>query len=163
MCACPCYYSIKCDLNLLQDYGSRCWVSVVFRVFAFTLFTLRQIFLQRSAETQKCALHDLPEHDDHGCCVLPGLTHVSFRCPICFLIGSQWFFWGYSLTFSENASPFIGDLSMLNSLSNITVANDFISKEYFAFRGVLDQPSIGSAKIPAIVFAIYQLMFAAIT
>ena len=23
----------------------------------------------------------------------------------------QWFFWGYSLTFSHNAGPFIGDLS----------------------------------------------------
>ncbi|KAM0755731.1 ammonium transporter MEPa [Meredithblackwellia eburnea MCA 4105] len=57
----------------------------------------------------------------------------------------QWFFWGYSLTFSETASPFIGDL------------------KHFGMIGVLDQPSPGSSKIPAIVFAIYQSMFAAIT
>ena len=36
-------------------------------------------------------------------------------------------------------------------------------KEYFGLRGVLDQPSVGSARIPAILFCIYQLMFAAIT
>jgi len=35
--------------------------------------------------------------------------------------------------------------------------------EYFALKGVLEEPSIGSAKIPAIVFCVYQLMFAAIT
>jgi len=30
-------------------------------------------------------------------------------------------------------------------------------------KGVLELPSIGSTRIPAIVFSIYQLMFAAIT
>ena len=35
--------------------------------------------------------------------------------------------------------------------------------EYFGLKGVLDQPSIGSSRIPAILFCIYQLMFAAIT
>ncbi|KAI8141165.1 ammonium transporter AmtB-like domain-containing protein [Fennellomyces sp. T-0311] len=57
----------------------------------------------------------------------------------------QWFIWGYSLTFSEGASVFIGNLD-----------NAF-------FRGVLGDPSIGSDKIPAIVFAIFQCMFAALT
>lgn len=57
----------------------------------------------------------------------------------------QWFFWGYSLTFSDTASPFIGDL------------------KHFGMIGVLNQPSAGSNKIPALVFAIYQSMFAAIT
>lgn len=57
----------------------------------------------------------------------------------------QWFFWGYSLAFSENANPYIGDL------------------KYFALRGVQGQPSMGSPRIPALVFAIYQCMFAAIT
>jgi len=36
-------------------------------------------------------------------------------------------------------------------------------KEYFGLKGVLDQPSAGSARIPALLFCIYQLMFAAIT
>ena len=30
-------------------------------------------------------------------------------------------------------------------------------------KGVLEKPSIGSTRIPSIVFCIYQLMFAAIT
>ena len=57
----------------------------------------------------------------------------------------QWFFWGFSLAFSETGSAFIGDL------------------KYFALKGVLEQPSIGSSRIPSILFCIYQLMFAAIT
>jgi ammonia channel protein AmtB len=35
--------------------------------------------------------------------------------------------------------------------------------EYFGLKGVLAQPSIGSTRIPSILFCIYQLMFAAIT
>ncbi|OAA68734.1 ammonium transporter [Niveomyces insectorum RCEF 264] len=57
----------------------------------------------------------------------------------------QWFFWGYSLTFSHTAGPFIGDL-----------AN-------FGFRDVLARPSVGSARIPDLLFAVYQGMFSAIT
>lgn len=60
-------------------------------------------------------------------------------------VSFQWFFWGYSLAFSETASPYIGNL------------------KYFGLRGVLDMPSIGSVKVPAIVFCVFQLMFAAIT
>ncbi|KAI5926791.1 ammonium permease [Camillea tinctor] len=57
----------------------------------------------------------------------------------------QWFFWGYSLTFSHTASSYIGDL-----------AN-------FGFRNVLAQPSVGSDRIPDLLFAVYQGMFSAIT
>ncbi|KAL1848169.1 hypothetical protein VTK73DRAFT_10172 [Phialemonium thermophilum] len=57
----------------------------------------------------------------------------------------QWFFWGYSLTFSHTAGLFIGDL-----------AN-------FGFKDVLAQPSVGSARVPDLLFAIYQGMFSAIT
>lgn len=57
----------------------------------------------------------------------------------------QWFFWGYSLTFSHTAGPFIGDL-----------AN-------FGFRNVLARPSVGSARLPDLLFAVYQGMFSAIT
>ena len=35
--------------------------------------------------------------------------------------------------------------------------------EYFGLRGVLEKPSMGSTRIPSIVFCVYQLMFAAIT
>jgi Amt family ammonium transporter len=61
------------------------------------------------------------------------------------VVSFQWFFWGFSLTFSETGSSFIGNL------------------KYFALKGVLEQPSIGSTRIPSIVFCVYQLMFAAIT
>lgn len=57
----------------------------------------------------------------------------------------QWFFWGYSLTFSHTAGRFIGDLSN------------------FGFKDVLARPSVGSTKIPDILFAVYQGMFSAIT
>lgn len=61
------------------------------------------------------------------------------------IVSFQWFFWGYSLTFSHTAGRFIGDLSN------------------FGFRNVLAQPSVGSPKIPDLLFAVYQCMFAAIT
>jgi Amt family ammonium transporter len=57
----------------------------------------------------------------------------------------EWFLWGYSLTFSKSASPFIGDLSMLG------------------FKDVLAAPSSGAAGLPDILYSVYQLMFAAIT
>jgi len=60
-------------------------------------------------------------------------------------VGSfQWFFWGYSLAFSEGAASnhFIGDL------------------KYFAFQNVLDAPS---GRIPVLLYAIFQNMFACIT
>jgi Amt family ammonium transporter len=61
------------------------------------------------------------------------------------LISFQWFFWGYSLAFSHTAGKFIGDL------------------ENIGFRNVLGAPSVGSSKIPDLLFAVYQGMFAAIT
>lgn len=57
----------------------------------------------------------------------------------------QWFLWGYSLTFSHTGSAFIGDVSNVG------------------FRNVLAGPSVVSPKIPDLLFAVYQGMFAAIT
>ncbi|KAI2467759.1 ammonium transporter [Annulohypoxylon bovei var. microspora] len=57
----------------------------------------------------------------------------------------QWFFWGYSLTFSHTASSYIGDLTNIG------------------FKDVLGQPSVGSTRIPDLLFAVYQGMFSAIT
>ena len=45
-------------------------------------------------------------------------------------------------------------------LSHVSPAVD---SGYFGLKGVLDQPSIGSTRIPSILFCVYQLMFAAIT
>lgn len=57
----------------------------------------------------------------------------------------QWFFWGYSLSFSHTAGRFIGDLTNIG------------------FRKVLAAPSVGSGRIPDLLFAVYQGMFASIT
>ncbi|GAA5869101.1 hypothetical protein JCM1840_000469 [Sporobolomyces johnsonii] len=56
----------------------------------------------------------------------------------------EWFFWGYSLTFGQG-SPYIGNLNHFG-LINVDLA-----------------PSVGSTKIPALLFAFYQSMFAALT
>ncbi|OCK83088.1 ammonium transporter 1 [Lepidopterella palustris CBS 459.81] len=61
------------------------------------------------------------------------------------VISFQWFFWGYSLTFSHKAGKFIGAL------------------DNFGLRNTLAQPSVGSPRIPDLLFAVYQGMFAAIT
>jgi ammonia channel protein AmtB len=61
------------------------------------------------------------------------------------VVSFQWFFWGYSLAFSHTAGKFIGNLDNIG------------------FRNVLAAPSVGSSKIPDLLFAVYQGMFAAIT
>ncbi|KAI9711601.1 MAG: ammonium transporter Amt1 [Candelaria pacifica] len=61
------------------------------------------------------------------------------------VVSFQWFFWGYSLAFSHHASPFIGNLDNIG------------------FRNVLGAPSVGSPRVPDLLYAVYQGMFAAIT
>lgn len=115
------------------------------------------------SQTKKCAFHDISEHDDgRGC-------FISSECLICVWYpviddGGRSGFSGDSL--SPSARP-----ARLSSVTSVSVVrydplyshlNQFLS-EYFGLKGVLEQPSIGSTKIPSIVFCIYQLMFAAIT
>ncbi|EFX00263.1 ammonium transporter mep2 [Grosmannia clavigera kw1407] len=57
----------------------------------------------------------------------------------------QWFFWGYSLTFSHTGDAYIGDLTN------------------FGLMKTLAQPSVGGSKVPDLLFCLYQGMFAAIT
>jgi len=73
------------------------------------------------------------------------LSLIWLSCMSIGVVSFQWFFWGYSLTFSHSANSYIGNL-----------AN-------FGFKGVLAAPSVGSPNIPDLLFAIYQGMFAAIT
>ncbi|KAG8896637.1 hypothetical protein FRB99_008789 [Tulasnella sp. 403] len=61
------------------------------------------------------------------------------------VVSIQWFFWGYSLTYSEGAGKYIGNL------------------KHFGLRGVFEQPSVNSDRIPALLFCIFQSMFAAFT
>lgn len=74
-----------------------------------------------------------------------GLSLIwSSMMAIC-LISFQWFFWGWSLTFSHEAGKFIGRL------------------DNFAMMNVLAEPSVGSSAVPDILFMLYQGMFAIIT
>jgi len=66
------------------------------------------------------------------------LSLIWLACMSICVVSFQWFFWGYSLTFSHTGSSYIGDL------------------ENFGFRNVLAAPSVGSPKIPDLLFAIYQ-------
>lgn len=60
------------------------------------------------------------------------------------VVGFQWFFWGYSLTFSRTGNAFLGDLSQFGLMKTIAQPN-------------------GSDALPDILFCLYQGMFAAIT
>lgn len=73
------------------------------------------------------------------------LSMIFLSMAVYGVVSFQWFFWGYSLSFAPNASSFIGTLSQ------------------FGFMNVDLQPSIGSTKMPALGFAVYQMMFATIT
>src|SRR5690349_11895131 len=62
----------------------------------------------------------------------------------CMMAGSvitfQWYFWGFSLTFSASGtSGFIGDL------------------KHFGLMNVLAAPSVGSPLIPNLLYAFYQV------
>ncbi|KAI0996231.1 Ammonium transporter 1 [Podosphaera aphanis] len=61
------------------------------------------------------------------------------------VVSFQWFCWGYSLAFSHTAGKFIGNF------------------ENIGFRNILAGPSVGSSKVPDLLFAMYQGMFASIT
>lgn len=58
----------------------------------------------------------------------------------------QWFIWGFSLSFSESGSPFIGNMEFAG-LRNVGAA----------------ALTLTAPAVPGIAFMLYQLMFAAIT
>lgn len=53
----------------------------------------------------------------------------------------EFFFWGFSLAFSETANAFIGDL------------------RHFGLMGVDINPSVGVSTLPSLLYCIYQMMF----
>ena len=61
------------------------------------------------------------------------------------IVSFQWFFWGFSLSFSTTGSKFIGNL------------------DNFALTNVGNVPHLLAPTIPGNVFMIFQCMFAAIT
>ncbi|MCJ1307829.1 hypothetical protein MMC25_001477 [Agyrium rufum] len=70
-----------------------------------------------------------------------------FACMASFSVMTfQWYFWGYSLAFSPTGtSGYIGDL------------------RHFGLMNTLGAPSPGSPLIPELLYAFYQMMFAATT
>ncbi|WPH04652.1 Hypothetical protein R9X50_00754500 [Acrodontium crateriforme] len=74
-----------------------------------------------------------------------GLSLLFQSLMVMAVVSFQWMFWGYSLAYSRDATPFIG-----------TLAN-------FGMMKVQAAPSPGSALIPEIVFCLYQLLFCACT
>ena len=97
------------------------------------------------------------------------LSMIFLGVVVLAVVSFQWFFWGFSLAFSETGDKYIGDLSKLTIPSIFSVHHPVLNHhhslpaEYFGLKGVLAQPSIGSSRIPSIAFCVYQLMFAAIT
>ncbi|KAF9551065.1 hypothetical protein EC957_010833 [Mortierella hygrophila] len=73
------------------------------------------------------------------------LSLIMLSCCSIAVVTFQWFLFGYSLAFSKSANSFIGNFD-----------NAFL-------RGVLDAPSVGSSRIPDVVFMLYQGMFACLT
>jgi ammonium transporter, Amt family len=74
--------------------------------------------------------------------------------------------WGFSLTFSDTASPFIGDFRQYDLNTRLVLLFSLLilfDTGYIGLKGVLEKPSIGSARVPSIVYCVFQLMFAALT
>ncbi|KAF9390657.1 hypothetical protein CPB97_008720 [Podila verticillata] len=61
------------------------------------------------------------------------------------LVSIQWYFWGFSLTFSATGGPFIGNL------------------DHFVGKGIGWAPHPSAPNVPGSAFFLFQLMFAAIT
>lgn len=61
------------------------------------------------------------------------------------VVSFQWFLFGFSLSFSHTSGRYLGDLSNVG------------------FRNTLAAPSVGSRRIPDLLYAVYQGMFACVT
>ncbi|GAA6018923.1 hypothetical protein JCM10207_009201 [Rhodosporidiobolus poonsookiae] len=72
------------------------------------------------------------------------LSMIFLSLAVYSLVAIEWGFWGFSLAFGEG-SGYIGNL------------------KNFGLINVLDAPSVGSSKVPALLFCLYQSMFASLT
>ncbi|KAK4706011.1 ammonium transporter, Amt family, partial [Phenoliferia sp. Uapishka_3] len=97
---------------------------------------LSRILLQRIAEAKKCAQVSTDVFED-AASHWPNVdspSQIFLSLAAYAVVTFVWFFWGYSLAFSESAGKYIGDL------------------KHFGLINVLDQPSVGSTRIPALCF-----------
>lgn len=82
------------------------------------------------------------------------------------VVSITWMFWGYSLAFGggvgSEGNAFIGDLKhfgLIGGQSHYLINCNLLT----LYRSVMEQPSVGSPRIPAIVFSLYQMAFACVT
>ncbi|KAK5996147.1 Ammonium transporter 1 [Cladobotryum mycophilum] len=113
------------DLNVFYDTGHVAWITVS---SLLVLLMIPGVGLFYSGLARRKSALQL---------VLLSMLSVG-------VISFQWFFWGYSLTFSRTGNAFLGDLTQ------------------FGLMKTLAQPN-GSAWLPDILLCLYQGMFAAIT
>ncbi|KAM5356621.1 hypothetical protein ACJ41O_003267 [Fusarium nematophilum] len=119
------YSSGVSDLNIFYDTGNLCFIAVC---SVLVLLMIPGVgFFYSGLARRKSAL------------TLILLAMISVA-----VISFQWFFWGYSLTFSRTGNAFFGDLTQ------------------FGLMETIGQPN-GSVALPDILFCLYQGMFAAIT
>ncbi|KJZ77247.1 Ammonium transporter 1 [Hirsutella minnesotensis 3608] len=119
------YSSMASNLNVFYDTGHMVWITVS---AALVLLMIPGVgFFYSGLARRKSALQ----------LVLLSMLSVS-------TVGFQWFFWGYSLTFSRTGNAFIGDLTQFGLIKTIAQPN-------------------GSSVLPDILFCLYQGMFASIT
>jgi hypothetical protein len=69
----------------------------------------RRVLLLWSTKTEKCTVHDIPQYDDRCRCFISSAYQKSTNLRSTDS-DIKWFFWGFSLTFSETGGRFIGDL-----------------------------------------------------
>lgn len=73
------------------------------------------------------------------------LTVLILTMMVSAVASFEWFFWGFSLAFSETGGPFIGNL------------------DHFGLINVDIGVSTGGDNIPQLVYCLFQMMFAALT
>ena len=73
------------------------------------------------------------------------LTMIFMSMAVMAVVSFEWFFWGFSLAFSQGANAFIGDL------------------KHFGLMNVDMDVSTGGSNLPQLVYCVYQMMFACIT
>lgn len=124
--------------------------------------TRRRFLLLWPPAEKKCPQHDLPQHDDRRNGLLPGSVISRSDAPRSShsqCSGSS----GDTPLPSAILRAHILAISVSSAVYFYCVGEAHIRAGYFALRNVENQPSIGSARVPAIVFCVFQLMFAAIT
>ncbi|CAI4212862.1 unnamed protein product [Parascedosporium putredinis] len=107
------------DMNLFYDSGNIAWIMVC---SALVLLMIPGVgFFYAGLARRKSALS------------------LIFLCMMSTaVVGFQWFFWGYTLTFSHTGSTFLGDMSN------------------FGLKNVVAHPSVGTDALPDILFCLYQ-------